>query len=432
MQRQSPSRQSGNRLTAETGTVGECTGESRVDVVCSMCADAPRPGTVAVPSEESLVWARADTLLENLRRTPMLRHRTLDEPRRLLRGRIATTLEEQGVLPRLATRIALQLILKFDPGDLGDQRVWRALGTQLEKETTQLRHGLRLSDRLITIGLPKLPASDVERLFDQLRAVDAKYGRTIAEAALAGADPRTMGQRYGRAFKNSVDALARLEPGIARTLAAAAFMCRHPLSDALAYLRGFEAVVHEFRGDCAFARTVARAAFTAPDPIQAARRLIKDYQRVVNELTGKDLEPTSARTIASIAIHGADPIATAYQLVDTLWRVEKAVTHSHPLIARSVALSCLRARDPLAAANAFVANYDRIMELIGAVDPRRARKVAHQACQSRDPRAWTERFLAQLYARHPASRDKEALAVRRVVGAPSHMNNASTRPDADR
>ena len=342
--------------------------------------------------------ATAATWLENLRRTPMQRHRTLDEPRRLLRGRIATVLEGQGVLPRLATRIALQLILKFDRGAFGDERVWRAIGHLLEQETTQLRQRLRLSDRLITIGLPKLSASDVERLFDELRAIDVNYGRTLAEAALAGADPRTMGQRYGRAFKTSVDALARFDPGMARTLAAAAFMCRHPLSDALAYLKGFQAIVREFQGDCAFARSVARFAFASADPIQVARQLIQDYQRVVQDLVAKAIEPASARTIANIAIHGPDPITSAYELIETLWRVEEVVARTHPVIARSVALTSLRARDPMAAANAFVANYDRVVELMGPVDPRRARKVAHQACQSRDPVAWTERFLARLHA----------------------------------
>ena len=366
-----------------------------MDVVTPRISDLPE-GAGEVPA----------TLLENLRRTPMLRHRTLDEARRILRGRIATILEEQGVFPRLAMRIALQLVLKFGPDDLADQRVWRSLGVLLTQEITHLQRGLRLSDRLITIGLPKMSAEDIERLFEDLRALDTTYGRTLAEAALGGADPRAMGQRYGDAFKTSVDELARTNPRIARTLAAAAFMCRHPLSDALAYLKGFQAVVHEFQGDCVFARTVARTAFAAPDPIQAARRLIQDYQRVVHELVAKDLEPTNARTVASIAIHNADPIATAYRLLGILWRVEERVKDRHPLIARSVALACLRASDPLAAANAFVANYERIVEVISPVDPRRARRVAHQACQCRDPLKWAERWLReQLQAKDPPSND---------------------------
>jgi hypothetical protein len=37
-----------------------------------------------------------------------------DERARILRASIQTTLEDHGVLPRLAKRIAFQLILKFD------------------------------------------------------------------------------------------------------------------------------------------------------------------------------------------------------------------------------------------------------------------------------------------------------------------------------
>lgn len=45
-----------------------------------------------------------------------------------------------------------------------------------------------------------MSVEEIERLFEDLRGVDASYGRTLAEAALDGADPRAMGERYGRAF----------------------------------------------------------------------------------------------------------------------------------------------------------------------------------------------------------------------------------------
>lgn len=358
-------------------------------------------GARNVLETEPPALAKAATLLENLRRTPMRRGR-LDERRRMLRGNIETTLEAQRILPRLATRIALQLVLKFRPSDLGDQRIWRALGVILKNEMVQLQRGLRLTDRLITVGLPKLSADEIERLFQELRTIDATYGRTLAEAALDGADPRAMGQRYGRAFKTALNQLATSDPSIARTLAAAAFRSRHPVSNALAYLRRFHSLVNEFQGNYAFARTVARAAFIAPDPIRAARQFVRDYQRVVSELTLKGLEPTIARTLASIASFRAEPLATAYKLLDNFRRVEAWVKQTHPLAARSVALAACRASDPLTMASAYVANYDRIMEVIGAVDRRRARKIANQAFRSHDPLTWAERFRNELQAKQQA------------------------------
>jgi hypothetical protein len=154
---------------------------------------------------------RARTLLETVRQTPMRRGR-LDERRRILRGQIETTLENQGILPRLATRNALQLVLKCRPRNLGDRRVWHELGAILTNEIRHLQQGLRLTDRLITVGLRKLSADDIEHLFQDMRAIDANYRRTLAEAALDGAEPRAMGLRYGQAFKASVDKLMATIP----------------------------------------------------------------------------------------------------------------------------------------------------------------------------------------------------------------------------
>src|SRR3990172_3926220 len=100
------------------------------DTTCSVDASALR---TQVPAIESPALAKAATLLENLRRTPMLRGR-LDERKRMLRGLIETTLAEQGVLPRLAMRMSLQLVLKFAARELGDQTTWRAVGKQLQRE----------------------------------------------------------------------------------------------------------------------------------------------------------------------------------------------------------------------------------------------------------------------------------------------------------
>ena len=97
-------------MTAVTSEIGQLTAETAAEYAGRV--HPPTPFAVRAVATKSLAQERASTLLENLRRAPMLRHRTLDEPKRMLRGRIHTALEEQGVLPRLAARIALQFVLK--------------------------------------------------------------------------------------------------------------------------------------------------------------------------------------------------------------------------------------------------------------------------------------------------------------------------------
>jgi hypothetical protein len=266
----------------------------------------------------------------------------------------------------------------------------------VREEVDRLRQRLGLTDRLIRVGLPKLSPDDIERLFDEMQRVDRRYGRTLAEAALDGADPWAMARRYGHAFTEAARRLAGKNPRIARTLAAVAFRSRHPLENALEYLSRFDTLVHEFEGDVAFARTVARAAFIAPDPVRAAREFVRDYRSVVRQLTAQALEPSIARSIASIASLGGDPRKTAFALVQKFRDVEHVVKRTHPHVARSVALAACRATDPIAAARAYVANYDRIVELIGRVDPQRARRVATQAFRTHDPIGWATRFHRQL------------------------------------
>jgi hypothetical protein len=298
----------------------------------------------------------------------------------------------RGVPDRLAARIAFQLVLKCSPSQLGDGRVWSALGSLVRQDVERLQQGLGLTDRLIRVGLPKLSAVDMEHLFNEMQRVDAKYGRTLAEAALDGADPREMARRYARAFTESVSRLFAKNPRIARTLAGVAFRSRHPLPNALEYLSRFEALVHEFQGDVAFARTVARVAFIAPDPVRAAHQFVHDYHAVVRQLTTRGLEPTIARTLAGIASLGAEPLKTARTLVEKFREVEALVKTSHPHVARSVALAACRATDPVATARLYVANYDQIVTVIGKIDPQRARRVANQAFRSDNPIAWARRF----------------------------------------
>lgn len=321
------------------------------------------------------------------------------ERRRLLKAHIETAILDQGVPERLAARIAFQLVFKFSPSQLGDSVVWQALGTQLREEVDRLRQRLRLTDRLITVGVPKLAPDEMERLFEEMQRVDSRYGRTLAEAALDGADPWAMAHRYGEAFTESARRLSGKNPRIARTLAAVAFRSRHPLENALEYLGRFDTLVHQFEGNVAFARTVARAAFIAPDPVRAACDFVRDYQKVVRELTTQGLEPSIARSIASIASLCGDPLKTASALVKKFRDVEHLAKRTHPHVARSIALAACRATDPIGTARAYVANYDRIIALIGRVDPRRARRVASQAFRSHDPIGWATRFHQQLATR---------------------------------
>lgn len=339
---------------------------------------------------------RARTLLENIRRAPMLRGGRLLGPRCLLKGHIENAMIDHGVPERLAARIAFQLVLRCPSPQLGDGPVWDAIGKHVRGEVDRLRERLQLTDRLLAVGVPKLSADDIERLFAEMRRVDAKYGRTLAEAALDGAEPWAMARRYGKAFTAAVKRLSNKDPRIARTLAAAAFRSRHPLANALEYLSRFDTLVQEFEGNVAFARTVAKAAFIAPEPVRAARQFVRDYQAIVRDLTAQGLEPSIARSLAGIASLCGDPLKTACALVQKFRDIESLVKRTHPQVARSIALAACRATDPIGTAHEYVANYDRIVEVFDHIEPRRARRIANQAFRSHEPLAWARRLHSQL------------------------------------
>ena len=326
----------------------------------------------------------------------MARGGRLVEARRLLKARIEGAMVDHGAPQRLAARMAFQLVLKCPHNQLGDVAVWDAIGRQVHDELDRLRQRLGLTDRLLTVGVPKLSATDMERLFDEMRGIDARYGRTLAEAALDGAEPWVMARRYGKSFTDAVGRIKSKDPRVARTLAAAAFRSRHPLANALEYLRRFDTLVHEFEGNVGFARTVAKAAFIAPDPVRAAREFVRDYRAIVRELTAQGMEPSIARSFAGIAAPCGKPLKTAFALVQKFRDVQNLVKLTHPQVARSVALAACRATDPLATARNYVANYDRIVDTFEHVDPRRARKVANQAFRTHDPMAWATRFHRQI------------------------------------
>jgi hypothetical protein len=339
---------------------------------------------------------RAKALLDAMRRTPMLRGARLSEARLELRDEIASTIEDEGVLPRLARRIAFQLILKFDETELGDRTIWSAVGQQLRQETERLKTDLRLVDRQIIVALPKLSPDRVSDFLEELKATDPTIARTVLNTALDAANPLSAGRRYLAEYHRVIEQLRTIDPQVARTLANATFMARVPHKKAMNHLKRFVDLARKFRDDVGFARTVARMACRAPDPLKAAKSFIANYDAVVAELISQSVEPDIARTLAGIASLGADPIPSARKLLKNFEDVLNLVSRTHPSVARTIALSACRAADPLTAARAYMKNYDTILRMISRTDPRRARKVATQAFRSDNPLRWAKRYLSEL------------------------------------
>lgn len=359
---------------------------------CSVDASVLR---AQVPATESPALAKAATLLENLRRTPMLRGR-LDERKRMLRGLVETTLAEEGVLPRLAARMSLQLVLKFGARELGDQTTWRAIGEQLRRETEYLKATVGLVERQIIVGLPKLSADQIEGFLEELNSKDPTIARTVLNVALDAADPLSAGGRYLREYRRVAKQLKAIDPDIARTVANATFMARVPRMKAMHHFKHFADLFMKFRDDVGFARTVAKAAFRAKDPVKAAESFVTIYVTIVAKLASEGVEPEIARTLAGIASLGSDPIPTAHKLLENFEVVVSLVKRSHPWVARSIALSACRGADPLTMAQSYMKNYDAIVQMVSRIDSRRAREVAAQAFRSDNPLRWARRYLHEL------------------------------------
>lgn len=349
-----------------------------------------------VPATEPPAVARAAALLDNLRRTPMLRGGKISERRLQLRDEIANAIEGEGVLPRLAKRIAFQLIFKFDESELGNPATWRAIGEQVRRETECLKANVGLVERQIIVALPKLSARQIEDFLQELTAKDPTIARTVLNAALDAADPLSAGRRYLAQYGRVAERLKAVDPDIARTLANATFMARVPHKKAMHHFRHFADLFMTFREDVGFSRTVAKAAFRAPDPTKAANDFVANYNAVVSELTSKGVEADIARTIASIASLGSDPMPTAHKLLKNFEVAVSLVKRTHPWVARTIALSACRAADPLAMARSYMKNYDDIVQMVRRIDPRRAREVATQAFRSDNPLRWAKRYLREL------------------------------------
>jgi hypothetical protein len=317
-------------------------------------------------------------LLENLRRSPMTRGNKLAKPRRILREAIDSAIHREGVPERLAARISRQLVIKFEPRDLGGVSTWRGMGQLLREEIDRLQNNLHFVERQLIVALPKLSAKQIEDFFAELKASHATIARTILNAALDAADPFTTGRRYLAEFHAVVKQLQRVDHGVARTFANATFMAHTPRAKAMAHFERFAKLMMRFRNDVAFVRTVARAAFRAPDPIKAAEGFIADYDAVVTELTSQGAEPTVARSLASIASVGAEPLTNARKLLENFESVLRLGKRTHPSIARSVALSACRAADPLMTARMYMQNYDAIVKSVSRSDARRAHRAPHR------------------------------------------------------
>ena len=346
-------------------------------------------------SVEPSPTAKAITLLDNVRRTPMA-HGRLRDAKATLRGTIARTLEDSGVASRLADRIAFQLVFKFGPAAVGDRRSWRALGELLRRDVERLKNHVGLVERQIVVALPKLSAQQIEDLLEELRASDSTIARTILNAALDAADPPTAARRYLARFHTVVHELRNIDPGIARTFANATFMAHAPREKAMAHFKRFADLMARFRDDVEFVRTVARAACRAADPIKAAEGFIAKYDAIAVELTSTGVESTIARSLAAIASLSAEPVPTARKLLQKFEAVLALAMETHPQVARSVALSACRAREPLRVARLYMDNYDTILRVISETDPRRAPAVASQAFRSDNPLRWAKRYLAEL------------------------------------
>ena len=362
--------------------------------VNELTADRRRPQNVTATEPPAMATAAA--LLDNLRRTPMLRGGKISERRLQLRDEIASAIGGEGVLPRLAKRIAFQLIFKFDESELGNHTTWRAIGEQVRQETKYLKTNVGLVERQIIVALPKLSARQIEDFLQELTAKDPTIARTVLNVALDAADPLSAGRRYLAQYGHVADQLKLVDPDIARTLANATFMARVPRKKAMHHFKHFADLFMKFRDDVGFARTVARAAFRSRDPIKAAKRFIATYDAVVAELTSEGVEPDIARTLAGIASLGSDPMSAARKLLENFEGVVGLVKRSHPWVARTIALSACRAADPLAMARSYMKNYDAILQMVSRIDLHRAREVATQAFRSDNPLRWAKRYLIEL------------------------------------
>jgi hypothetical protein len=164
-----------------------------------------------------------------------MRRGAISKSRRVLKNRIANVIGGQGVPDTLAQRIAFQLVFKFGKDELGNDAVWAGVGATVAQELAQLRETTTLEDRQLLETLPKLSATDIERLFSELRREERRIARTIFNAAAEAADPIAAARHYLSSYRGIVERVRDVEPVFARTMANAAFTARTPTVKALEY-----------------------------------------------------------------------------------------------------------------------------------------------------------------------------------------------------
>jgi hypothetical protein len=207
---------------------------------------------------------RARWLLEQMRETPM-RRGALPRSAAQLKRDLGRTIAAQGVPLRLAQRIAFQFALKFPRRDLYGEAEWRAIGDILQEEIGYLRGEIGMSEQRIVAALPKLSAVQIEAFLDELNRTDHRIARTILHAALTTSEPIATGRRYLAEYRLVARELRSLDPGMARTVAAASFSAGAPLSKAMEHLDRFSALLKKYQDRPQLARRLARAGFRMKD-----------------------------------------------------------------------------------------------------------------------------------------------------------------------
>jgi hypothetical protein len=352
----------------------------------SMQMEDSKDGSAGSLSFGSEPEARAATLLENLRSSPLSRGKIAERKEGVFEPLYAT-IEAEGVPAKLAFRIAYQLLRKFETRDLGDEQTWRWIGILLHREVDRLVAQLGFTERQILV-LGKLSAVRVEELYDELRGMDRKVARTLLNAAVVACNPIAAARRNAAEFFRVTEQLKSIDVRIARTVASAVVNAHHPARRAQDLVDRFAELMIAFRDDVRIARTVAVVAFRSTDPLNRARRCISDYNAVVATLTAANVEAAIVRTLAMAAIQRSNPTQAAQDLLRKFKCAFDVAQPTHPNVARTIANRACVSKDPERTALRYMKNYDAAVRVISETDPERAHEVAVQSLQFDDPSRW--------------------------------------------
>src|SRR4051812_39194338 len=93
------------------------------------------------------ILAQATALLTHVRETPMARGGRWPEATLVRCRQVAENIESRGVKPRLAGRLARQLVIKCTERELGSPPVWAAIGDVIRQEALRLERDLGFVER---------------------------------------------------------------------------------------------------------------------------------------------------------------------------------------------------------------------------------------------------------------------------------------------